>query len=89
MRQALTETERKVVEILTNHEVTADAYKDPIHAVDREMDWATKHTLAFVRDLQARNIVQAVPAVRHGLSYDPKWSWREGEVLSLEVSKLA
>jgi hypothetical protein len=80
MQQTMTETERKVIEILTKHEVTSDAYRTPIHAVDRAMGWATADTLKFVREMMDRNLVQMVPLVRDGPVWNPKSYWKEGDI---------
>lgn len=80
MQQLLTETEQKVIDILIQHPVTADAYHSPIHAVDRAMGWPTAETLKFVRDLRYRNLVHAMPIVRMGRTFDPRWEWKKGSL---------
>lgn len=74
----MTETERKIIEILTEHEVTADAWAAPIHAVDSAMGWDTARTREFVRGLMDRNLVAWAPIVRDGPIYDPKAFWEKG-----------
>ncbi len=49
----VTESERKVIDILTQYGVTPDPRGAPIHAVDQAMRWATADTLKFVDDLMA------------------------------------
>lgn len=80
MQETMTETERKVIDILVKHETTGDGYAAPIHAVDRAMGWATAITMKFVRDLMDRKLIQLVPIVRDGPIYDPKSYWKEGAV---------
>jgi hypothetical protein len=74
----MTETEQKVIEILTEYEVTADAFLTPIHAADRAMGWATSDTRDFVRGLMDRKLVEWTPIVRNGPVYDPKAFWKKG-----------
>jgi hypothetical protein len=81
MKQLLTETEHRVIDILANHEITPAPYAAPIHAVDRAMNWHTAKTLEFVRDLQMRDMVRMVPIVGDGMVCDPKTRWEKGEAL--------
>ena len=76
---SLTDAERKVIDILVNYEITADAWAAPIHAVDRAMGWATMQTRDFVRDLMSRGLVQWTPIARSGQVYDPKAHWKYGK----------
>jgi hypothetical protein len=78
----LTDVEKKVIEILVSHKACADAWRDPIHAVDKAMGWASEDTRMFVRDLIDRRLIRLVPHVRHGPVYHPEAHWeREGEEL--------
>jgi hypothetical protein len=78
MQQTTSETERKVIDILVNHERTPSGYTAPIHAVDRAMGWATADTMKFVRDLVDRKLIQLVGIARDGPTYNPKSSyWKE------------
>jgi hypothetical protein len=79
MKPSLTEEEQKVIDILTNYEVTSDAHAAPIHAVDRAMGWATADTERFVESLINRKLIQMEPIVRHGPTWDPKSHWVKGE----------
>ncbi len=55
----MNETERKVVDILTDFCETRDPWADPIHAVDRAMKWATADTITkVVNDLVQRGVIQ-------------------------------
>jgi hypothetical protein len=74
----MTETDGKVIEILTQHEVTADAWGDPIHAVDRAMGWDTARTKNFLNGLIERELVVWTPIARDGRNYDPKACWKKG-----------
>jgi len=78
MQDTVTETEREIIDILTNHPVTEDAWAQPIHAVDKAMNWSTTRTKEFVHDLITRGLIHWVPVVAHGLAYDPKSYWKEG-----------
>jgi predicted transcriptional regulator len=53
----ITEEEQQVIEVLVNHAKTANAYRDPIFAVDEMMKWDTATTLEVVKDLEARNVI--------------------------------
>ena len=77
MQQAMSATERRVIDILVNHEPTSTGYAAPIHAVDRGMGWATADTMKFVRDLMDRKLIQLVLMARDGPIYDPKSYWKE------------
>jgi len=85
----MTDTERKVIGILVGAGETTDAWKDPIHAVDHAMGWSTPATIAFVRDMMERNLVQPVPEVVKGRKFEGRWKWKEGTVLSIEKSRFA
>lgn len=78
MEHAISETERKVIDILTQHPVTTDANVAPIYAVDRAMGWGTVETRHFVDGLVRRGLIHYVPVVRDGPKYDPKSYWKEG-----------
>lgn len=78
MEQIITETERKVIEILVSHEPAPSAWGNPIHAIDRAMGWATADTTKFVQDLEARELVHHEAIVRDGRTLDQKWCWKEG-----------
>ena len=73
----LTDKERRVIEILTRHEITSDAYGAPIHAVDREMRSSTAETMKLVESLIQRKVIQMVPIVRDGPTWDPKSRWEK------------
>jgi len=77
MRLDLTETERKVIDILIQHEQSPDAYGGPVHAVDQAMGWTTKQSVEFVRGLMVRNLVRAEPIVRKGDLHRPGWIWKK------------
>jgi hypothetical protein len=74
----MTDTERKVIEILTQHEVTPDAWAAPIQAVDRAMGWASVDTREFVTGLLNRRLVAWVPIVVMGSVYDARTHWKKG-----------
>ncbi len=78
MQHSVSETERKVIDILTQHPVTTDAHGAPIYAVDRAMGWATADTRKFVDSLVERDLIHYIPVVREGSKYDPKSYWKEG-----------
>jgi hypothetical protein len=77
MIETLTETERKVINILVAYGETPDAYTEPLHAVDRAMGWATMQSKAFVQSLVNRNLIRADTTGRLGVSYRPRWHWEE------------
>ena len=74
----LNERERKIIDILVNHEISPDAFGAPILAVDRAMGWATKESLKFVNDLVDRKLVRPDSLGREGQKYGSKWQWKEG-----------
>jgi hypothetical protein len=74
----MTETELRVIEILTQHEVTANVWGEPIYAVDRAMDWATAYTKEVVTGLMNRKLVEWTPIVRDGPAFDPREYWKKG-----------
>jgi hypothetical protein len=78
--QQMTETERKVIDILTNYGVAPDE-RAAIHAVDQAMGWATADSLNFVEGLKSRGLVQLTPVISHSMPHDPKWQWKEGSAL--------
>jgi hypothetical protein len=78
MQEAIDETERKVIDILTRHPVTEDAWAKPIYAADKEMNWGTTRTKDFVRGLIKRGLIHWVPIVAKGTIYDPRACWKEG-----------
>jgi hypothetical protein len=86
MQQTTTDTEQRVIDILTAHPVTADAYAAPVHAVDRAMGWGTAETRKFVAGLIERGLIHFVPVVRHGRIYDPRSFWKEGARLQKKPS---
>ena len=71
----LTDVEKKVIEILVSHKPCADAWRDPIHAVDQGMGWESEDTRMFVRDLIDRRLIRLVPHARHGPVYHPEAHW--------------
>lgn len=77
MQQTLTETERKIIDILVGCGVTRDAWLEPIYAVDRAMRWPTDETTKFVHGLMDRKLIRYVPIVRDGPLYNPKSCWQE------------
>jgi len=77
MIETLTETERKVINILVAYGDASNAYTDPLHAVDRAMGWATAQTTAFVEQLVIRRLVRVATPGRDGASYKPRWHWEE------------
>ena len=74
----MTETERKVIDILTQHEVTVDAWGSPMYAVDSAMGWASAETREFVKGLIEQRLVALTPLARQGAVYDPKARWEKG-----------
>lgn len=78
MQETIGETERKVIDILTKHPVTDDAYLAPIQAVDRAMGWATLDSTKFVNDLRKRGLIHLVPIGAEGPRFTPKFCWKEG-----------
>jgi hypothetical protein len=74
----MNETERKVIDILTQHEVTPQAWAAPIQAVGRAMNWDTQKTKGVVHGLIDRKLIKWVPIVAHGPIYDPKARWEKG-----------
>ena len=79
MTQVTTETEKRVIEILTQYPISPDAYTEPIYAVDRAMGWATADTRKFVSDLVDRDLIRATPIARDGAIYNPRWNWISGK----------
>ncbi len=77
MDEALTDIERNVIEMLTQHEQSPDAFGGPFHQIERAMGWTTTQTRRFVDDLITRKLVHARPIVRSGGR--PAWIWKEGE----------
>lgn len=74
----ITETEFKVIEILTQHGVVRDAWTDPIYAVDRAMGWAPAYTKEFVTALINRNLLEYTPIAGNQITFDPKACWKKG-----------
>jgi hypothetical protein len=77
MIETLTETERKVINILVAYGETPDAYTEPLQALDRAMGWTTTQSKAFVQSLINRNLIRADTRGRLGVSYRPRWHWEE------------
>jgi hypothetical protein len=77
MTETITETERKVINILVAYGDAPDAYTEPLDAVDRAMGWATTQTKTFVQTLVIRNLIRADTSGRLGVSYRPRWHWEE------------
>ena len=77
MIETITETERKVINILVAYGDAPNAYTDPLHAVDRAMGWATAQTTAFVEQLVRRRLVRVATPGRDRASYRPRWHWEE------------
>jgi hypothetical protein len=77
MIETITETERKVINILVAYGDAPNAYTDPLHAVDRAMGWATAQTMAFVEQLVRRKLVRVATSGRDGASYNPRRHWEE------------
>jgi hypothetical protein len=78
MGQPITETERKVIDILVQHEPTNGVYGAPIHAVDLAMGWATAKTVRFVDDLMDHGLIHWEAIV--GRRYDPESVWKKGPI---------
>jgi hypothetical protein len=78
MGQAISETERKVIDILVQHEPTTGAYGAPIHAVDLAMGWATAKTVRFVGDLMDHGLIHWEAIV--GRRSDPRSIWKKGPI---------
>jgi hypothetical protein len=78
MGQTISETERKVIDILVQHEPTVGAYGVPIQAVHLAMAWTTARTVRFIGDLMDRRLVHWEAIPRQGRQYDPKSVWKEG-----------
>jgi hypothetical protein len=79
MDDALTEIERNIIGMLTQHEQSPDAYGGPIHQIERAMGWTTTQTRRFVDDLVHRKLVRPDPIMRGGGRHRPAWIWKEGE----------
>jgi hypothetical protein len=77
MIETLTETERKVINILVAYGDTPNAYTEPLFAVGRAMGWATTQTEEFVRNLMNRNLIRADTYGRLGTSFRARWHWEE------------
>jgi hypothetical protein len=77
MIETITETERKVINILVAYGDAPNAYTEPLSAVERAMGWATTDTKAFVRSLINRNLIRADTRERLGTSYRSRWHWEE------------
>ncbi|MGD1094854.1 MAG: hypothetical protein ABSB35_23030 [Bryobacteraceae bacterium] len=77
MIETITETERKVINILVAYGDAPDAYTEPLCAVDRAMGWAPMQTKAFIQNLVNRNLIRADTSGRLGVSYRPRWHWEE------------
>jgi hypothetical protein len=71
----ITDEEQQVIEVLVDHAKTANAYCEPIFAVDKTMKWDTATTLEVVKDLESRNLI-----VR---KMDPLKSLEDGEVMPI------
>jgi hypothetical protein len=80
MGPVITETDRKVIDILVQHEPTTGAYGAPIHAVDLAMGWTTARTVRFVGDLVDRRLIHWELVAKQGRQYDPKSVWKKGSV---------
>ncbi|MGD1095327.1 MAG: hypothetical protein ABSB35_25455 [Bryobacteraceae bacterium] len=77
MIETITETGRKVINILVAYGDTPNAYTEPLYAVDRAMNWATTQIKAFVQELAHRTLIRADTGGRLGSSYTPRWHWEE------------
>lgn len=77
MIETLTETERKVINILVAYGDAPNAYTEPLYAVERAMGWATAQTKEFVQNLVYRNLIRADTQGHMGGSYRPRWHWEE------------
>ena len=75
-QENLTETERRVIDILVGTGVAGE--NEAVYAVDRAMGWATSESRKFIDGLVQRGLVHNVPIVRDGFAYDPRWQWKEG-----------
>ena len=77
MIETITETERKVINILIAYGDAPDAYTEPLCAVDRAMGWTAVQTKEFVQNLVNRNLIRPDTSGRLGVSYRPRWHWEE------------
>lgn len=77
MKAQLTETARKVIEVLTR---PGRKSSDHYHGIE-EVDQIFKDTMKsvrFIQDLEARKLIHATEVVHHGTQYqEPEWSWKE------------
>jgi hypothetical protein len=85
----MTDIEEKVIEILTEHEPTADVWGAPIRAVECAMNWRTPHTHEFVNGLIERKLIECVQIVRDGAPYDVKARWEKGSAYPVTVPNRA
>jgi hypothetical protein len=75
----MTETEKKVVDILVDSGVAADERKG-VHAVGSAMpQWSTEDTRKFINDLRIRGLVNWYPIASDRMEYDPKGKWQKPE----------
>jgi len=77
MIDTITETERKVINILVAYGDAPNAYTDPLHAVDCAMGWATAQTTAFVEQLVRRRLIRVATPGRDRAGHKPRWHWEE------------
>jgi hypothetical protein len=81
----MTDIERTVMEVLIAYPRTTDAWKDPIHAVDKAMvteGWETAKSTSFVTDMVFRKLVKTRTTGRN--VNDPsepssQWWWEKGD----------
>jgi hypothetical protein len=76
MTETITETERKVINILVAYGDAPNAYTEPLSAVERAMGWAAAETKAFVQNLINRNLIRA-DTRELGTSFRSRWHWEE------------
>ena len=71
----LNEEEQKVIEILTQHEATSNAYGDPIQAVCKAMGWTESYAEDFVYQLVGQKDLEVMS---QGRGPNSKSYWKKG-----------
>lgn len=81
MKQQLNAIERKVIDVLIEHEPTSTQY-GALPAVERVLDPAgTIEARRFVDDLVSRELIHISQKVHDGRPYqEPEWFWEEGRL---------
>lgn len=81
------EEEQKVIEILTQHEVTSNPYGDPIHAVCKAMGWTESYSDEFVYNLVGQKQLEVMLQGPGDTLRKCKSYWKKGSGLPLQAPK--